>query len=68
MNDQNKLISRMFKNDAKIFENKGAFFNSVLEFFCKHFKIGGASFFEYDEENSFLKMKLHLKNGMVFED
>lgn len=68
MDDQNKLISRMFKNAANVFENKAAFFSFVLEFFCKHFKIDGAAFFEYDAENSFLKMKLHLKNGMIFED
>ncbi len=68
MDKQNKLISRMFKNDAKVFENKNAFFGFVLEYFCKYFKIDGASFFEYDAENSFLKMKLHLKNGIIFED
>jgi diguanylate cyclase (GGDEF)-like protein len=68
MNNQNRQISRMFKNDVKVFDNKNVFFNSVLEFFCKYFKIDGASFFEYDGENSFLKMKLHLKNGIIFED
>ena len=68
MNEQNKLISRRLKNDAKLFENKDAFFGFVLEYFCKYFKIDGASFFEYDAENSFLKMKLHLRNGIIFED
>ncbi|MCK5357137.1 MAG: hypothetical protein KAJ48_01980, partial [Elusimicrobiales bacterium] len=68
MNEQNKLISRRLKNDAKLFDNKDAFFGFVLEYFCKYFKIDGASFFEYDAENSFLKMKLHLRNGIIFED
>ncbi|MEA3306945.1 MAG: sensor domain-containing diguanylate cyclase, partial [Elusimicrobiota bacterium] len=68
MNKRNNLIRRMIKNEAEVFENKNAFFSFVLEYFWKHFKIDGASFFEYDAEISFLKMKLHLKNGMIFED
>ncbi len=68
MKEQDKLISRMFKNDAEVFENKNSFFGFVLKYFCRYFKIEGASFFEYDAENSFLKMKLHLKKEIIFED
>ncbi|MBU2530559.1 MAG: sensor domain-containing diguanylate cyclase [Elusimicrobia bacterium] len=68
MNKNNKQISRILKNEAEIFENKNAFLGFVLGYLCKHFKIDGVSFFEYDAENSFLKMKLHLKNGIIFED
>ena len=68
MKNQNELISGIFKGDSRIFENKNVFFGFVLEFFLRRFKIDGASFFEHDEKNSFLRMKLHLKNGMIFED
>lgn len=70
MANKSVRITRKFE---KVFqsvdvEERLDFFSLLVEVMAVQAKADGASFFEYDPETRFLEMRLHWKNGMVYED
>lgn len=62
-----KDIYNLHKNTDVIFDSKVSFWNKVLETLQRVFDLDSISFFEYDESNSMLNLKLHLAQYVVAE-